>query len=396
MTMNVRIVDTVARDSFHEMFNSALLAMCLTAFDRVEYVCHPSQRACIRRVLERHAPETDFSRVDFRTTAVVGREGPVGWVCRYALGALLNLWYFVTLPRGVQLIYTYNNPLGLWPLNLLCRLGRRRVIVVCHGELELLAQRHPWWKASGWFGALMRRTLARTTLASGLRLCVLGRSILRNLLPYVAQKNRAACFAMDHPYFFTAAPAARVPHEALRVGTVGQLTPAKGLHTLLDLSREIPVPLVVVGRTYGFRSHGEYANVRFVAGTDNGFIPRERFDAEAAALDYILFAYDSEGYKLTASGAVFDALNLCRPVITLRNDYFDDVLRLPAGYVVGDAAAMAALIRRLAAAWPDDPEYAVFLENIARLRAEYAVEAVAERFRETLSTLYSQSENPVR
>lgn len=394
--MNVRIVDTVARDSFHEMFNAALLTMCLSAFDRVEYVCHPSQRACLDRVLEKHAPGTDRARIRFRRTAVVGREGPVGWVARYLLGALLNVWYLLTLSRGTQLIYTYNNPLGLRAVNVLCRLLGRRVIVVCHGELELLAQRFPWWKASGWFGALLRRTFARTTLAPGLRLCVLGRSILRNLEPYVAPKNRAAFFATDHPYFFDEAPSAPEPHAALRVGTVGQLTPAKGLHALLGLSREIPVPLVVVGRTYGFHSHGDYPNVRFVAGADNRFIPRERFDAEAAALDYVLFAYDPAGYKLTASGAVFDALNLGRPVITLSNDYFDEVLHLPAGYVVDDVPAMAALVRRLAATWPDNPDHSLFMENIARLRREYAVDAVARRFRQTLATLYPEPKNAQR
>ncbi|WP_418991631.1 hypothetical protein [Alistipes sp.] len=394
--MHVRLVDTVARDSFHEMFNAALLSMCLTAFERVEYVCHPSQQACIRRVLERHAPATDLKRVRFRPTAVVRREGPVGWVCRYALGALVNLWQLLTLPRGEQLIYTTNNPLGLWALNLLCRLRPRRVVVVCHGELELLAQCHPWWRASGWFGALLRRTFARTTLAPGLKCCVLGRSILRNLTPYVAPKNRAAFFSIDHPYFFSEAPAAPAPHAQLRVGTVGQLTPAKGLHRIVELAREIPVPLVVVGRTYGFDGHAACRNVRFVAGADNGFIPRERYDSEAAALDYLVFAYDPDGYRLTASGALFDALNLCRPVITLRNDYFDDVLRLRAGYVVDTVNDMAALVRRLAAAWPENPDYSLFCENLLRLRAEFAVETVASRFREALRTLYPESKKAER
>ena len=98
---------------------------------------------------------------------------------------------------------------------------------------------------------------------------------------------------------------------------------------------------------------------------------------------------------MTASGAILDALNLGRPVITLRNDCFDDVLRLPVGYVVADMEEMAALIRRLAAEYPagTDPQFA---RNIALLRREFAVETVAERLREALESFVPELKNPQR
>ena len=224
---------------------------------------------------------------------------------------------------------------------------------------------------------------------------MLGKSILRNLRPYLSEANALLFFAIDHPGFFEGEPAEPLPHDTLRVGTVGQLTPAKGLDRILRLSRQIPVPLTVVGRTYGFCDHARWPEVRFVAGPENGFIPRERFERETAALDYILFAYDPGSYRLTASGAILDALNLGRPVITLRNDCFDDVLRLPVGYVVADMEEMAALIRRLAAEYPagTDPQFA---RNIALLRREFAVETVAERLREALESFVPELKNPQR
>ena len=124
---------------------------------------------------------------------------------------------------------------------------------------------------------------------------------------------RRSFFAVDHPGFFDEKPASPSPHDTLQIGTVGQLTPAKGLDRILRLSRRIPVPLTVVGRTYGFHDHARWPGVRFVAGTENRFIPRERFEQETAALDYVLFAYDPGSYRLTASGAILDALNLGRP-----------------------------------------------------------------------------------
>lgn len=390
--MQVRIIDTVARGPFHEVFNAALLAMCLRLCDHAEYHCHPSQRRCIERLLERHGCAAELARVSFRKVRVVGREGPAGWVCRYAAAALRSGWRLVRSRSGELVVFNYNNPLALPLLDLLNRFLHRRVMIVCHGELELLAGRHPWWRASGWFARILRRMFGRVRLGRSLRFCVLGESILRNLRPYLSEANAPLFFAIDHPGFFDEKPAESQPHDTLRVGTVGQLTPAKGLERLLGLSKRIPVPLTVVGRTCGFRDHARWPEVRFAAGAENGFIPRERFEQEAAALDYILFAYDPEGYRLTASGAILDALNLGKPVITLRNDYFDGVLRLPVGYVVDDMEEMAALIRRLAAEYPagTDPQFA---ENIARLRREFAVETVAERLREALATFLPEPKN---
>lgn len=385
--MQVRIIDPIAKGPFHEVFNAALLAMCLRLFDRAEYHCHPSQRRCLEQLLLRHGHAEELRRVTFRRLRVVQREGAIGWVCRYATAAVRSARQLLRSKPDETVVFNYNNPLALPLLNLLNRRLHRRIVIVCHGELELLAQRPPWWRASGWFARILRRIFGRVRLDRNLRFCVLGNSILRNLRPYLSKENAPLFFAIDHPAFFdeTAAPAS--PHDTLRIGTVGQLTPAKGLGRLLELARRIPVPLNVVGRIYGFDDHAAHPNVRFVAGPENGFLPRDLFEREAAALDYILFAYDPEGYRLTASGAVFDALNLGKPVITLRNDYFDDVLRLPAGHIVADMEEMADLICRLAADYPAgggaDPQFA---GNIARLRREFTVETVAERLREALAT----------
>lgn len=393
--MQIRIIDTVARDSFHEVFNAALLAMCLRLSGQVTYHCHPSQQRCIERELERHGYAGELPRVSFRKVRVVRREGPAGWVCRYAMAALRSGWRLVRSRPDELVVFNYNNPLALPLLGLLNRFLHRRVVIVCHGELELLAERHPWWRASGWFARILRRAFGRTRLDRNFRFCVLGNFILRNLRPYLSEANAPLFFAIDHPAFFDRDIRPAAPHDTLRVGTVGQLTPAKGLERMLRLSRQIPVPLTVVGRTYGFRGHAEWPRVRFVAGAENGFIPRERFEQEAAALDYLLFAYDPDSYRLTASGAILDALQLGRPVITLRNDCFDDVLRLPIGYVVADMKEMAALIRRLAAGHPagTDPRFA---ENILRLRREFAVETVAERLREALASFVPELKNPQR
>lgn len=49
------------------------------------------------------------------------------------------------------------------------------------------------------------------------------------------------------------------------------------------------------------------------------------FDTMIDSIDYGLYFYDSDKYKLTASGAIFDALTHGKPVICLRTTYFEYV-----------------------------------------------------------------------
>ena len=57
--------------------------------------------------------------------------------------------------------------------------------------------------------------------------------------------------------------------------------------------------------------------------SSNKLIPRNDFINKIAELDYILFLYPQNSYKFTASGAIFDAFLLGKPIIALQNDYFN-------------------------------------------------------------------------
>lgn len=54
-----------------------------------------------------------------------------------------------------------------------------------------------------------------------------------------------------------------------------------------------------------------------------GFVPRDELEARVKKLDFILYLYPTDSYQLMASGAILDALSLQKPIIALKNDYFD-------------------------------------------------------------------------
>ena len=53
-----------------------------------------------------------------------------------------------------------------------------------------------------------------------------------------------------------------------------------------------------------------------------GMCSRESFDKHVSELDYILFFYPVDSYRLTASGAIYDAIMQEIPIISIKNEYF--------------------------------------------------------------------------
>ena len=262
---------------------------------------------------------------------VVRREGPAGWVCRYAAAALRSGWRLVRSRPGELVVFNYNKPLApsarsaerLSAPSRADRLPRRtgaarRAQPVVAGIGLVRADSPPGVRPDA---PRPEPALLRAGENPSCATCA----------RYLSEAN-APLFCDRPSGFFEGEPAGALPHT-LRVGTVGQLTPAKGFGphtpalpadsraadrrgTHLRVLRPCPLARSALRGRTGKRLHP--------ARTLRAGRPPHSTTS--------FFAYDPGGYRLTASGAIpRGALNLGRPVITLRNDCFDDVLRLPVG-----------------------------------------------------------------
>ena len=54
---------------------------------------------------------------------------------------------------------------------------------------------------------------------------------------------------------------------------------------------------------------------------------KEDYEELVKKTTYACYPYDTNSYKLTASGAILDAIRYCKPVIYIKNDYFDSVFK---------------------------------------------------------------------
>lgn len=388
MKNKVLIIDTLSYSTFHEVFNSSVVYMCALIFDRVELSCSNSTYRTIEKLITRYNPAFDADTINYKQIKVIERDDTIGGFIKYMLSGWLNFWYFLIAPRSVQIIYTNNNPLSLWWVTLINMLLRKDVAIFCHGELDLLIRKPHIWKPSFYYKHIFRLLFRYGLIGRHTKLLVLGDSILGNLQPMLNKHNRKQVLSIEHPYFFVTRTTNHTTlKRPIRIGTVGALTYAKGLQSLLNLSHKIDeseIKLSVVGRVMETIDVEQYPNIQFLE-QQGEYIPRDEFERAIEELDYILFLYPVDSYGFIASGAIFDAMDMGKPIITLKNDYFTHILKLPIGYVVQDEEQVLEIIRKISARTSSQTEYGKFLDNIEQLKKYYTVETVAQDFKQKLA-----------
>ncbi|MDO4230380.1 MAG: glycosyltransferase family 1 protein [Capnocytophaga sp.] len=313
-------INTYANRTQHEMFNRILLKALMLHFTVSVY----SGKSSWKKMKE-ELGENTFQNTKIRTFFLPEGASAFPNLIRYVLSAIYNIGILLSSKKKDILIYNFNNPLSIATINALNVLLKRKIIVFCHGELELLITNE-----GGALAKLLRFFVRRFFLNKKrllhLQFCVLGDVIIQNLKPIIGDKTNNF-FSIDHPYEFenNNPSNSKNLNQILKIGTVGTLSKFKGLDHFLELAKSIKVQnlnvnLSVVGSVTDKKE--EFENLGVQIHGKGELLKREDFDREIANLDYILFFYANDKYKVTASGAVFDAIKWRKPIIALKNDYF--------------------------------------------------------------------------
>ena len=103
----------------------------------------------------------------------------------------------------------------------------------------------------------------------------------------------------------------------------------------------------IIGNTSDHVEELKKKNI-ILRGKDN-YLDRKDFENLISKIDYALYFYSSNKYKLTASGAIFDAINARKPIIALENDYFIYLFKKygTIGYLCKNIDEMAEVINNI-------------------------------------------------
>lgn len=344
----VKIVDFYSTKNFHEIVTFCLVEMFCNICTEVEFILGQSAYKNMQKMFQYNKKKNNLL---FRPRFVVEIETSFGAFLRMLFGFIFVLYEYLITSKSTIIYYNYNNPFALPFILILNRILNKKVIIIFHGELELLIRNVPVYKISNLYKYIHYYSYKYLLNDSGVKALVLGESIRQCLLGmFPASAN--SIVSIEHPYIFDKKRKSSISNPNLVLGTVGHLTSTKGLYELLDIANilrdEIEkgnLTLKVVGKKPINIDVNVYKEIVWQS---EDYIPRERFDKEVNSLDYILFLYPKDSYQLTASGALFDAISNEIPIIALENLYFNEILKdSNIGYLCGSVDEIVGIIKML-------------------------------------------------
>lgn len=200
-------------------------------------------------------------------------------------------------------------------------------IIVLHGELEYLKVKNKRI-IEIIFGLVLRFGMNLSTNQT--KYIVLGDNIKKSLSDKIGQRILKRTYSILHPYnFFVEKNLTTVNNrEGLIIGAIGTQMLSKNSNYIYSLANyfkedilENKISFVTIGKV--LPELHQYDTDLVKKFYSNSFVSQKEFEFEISKLDYIVFFYDNTAYQLCASGAIFEAIRLGVPVISIKNDYFN-------------------------------------------------------------------------
>jgi hypothetical protein len=102
-------------------------------------------------------------------------------------------------------------------------------------------------------------------------------------------------------------------------------------------------------------------------------------------VDYAVFFYPADSYRLTASGAFFDALAFAKPLIAIRNPFFEHYFSRfgDIGYLCDDYAEVKKMVSDILM-HGSGGRYERQIKNLLRCRKSLSLEKIGETLAEII------------
>lgn len=341
-------IDSNSIGNFHEVFNAAFFKILEARFENILYLSSKSSYENLMKVLVNNEANYNFDTIEFKEIKVLEGRKSYHIFLRKIYASFL-LFFLLVKYRNKNIILANLNEFGTLYFNLLSNVFKINLTIVAHGELEYLIQDVPKNKPIFIYKNLLQRFF-KNKISNNINIIALGESI-RDKLIDLYPKNNNAVVSMEHPYFFKKVSDERQLSLPVKMGIVGAIGENKGMSSFIELSERLKdlimekkLELYVIGK-HDYKIEN-YSLINFIAKA-NTAIPSNEYNEAIKELNVILFFYEKNQYQLTASGAIFDAINHEKPVIAIKNNYFNHICSYgKIGYLCEDINEMENMIRK--------------------------------------------------
>ena len=307
-------------DAFHEMYNASSLLMLSKIFLKVEYYTS-------REVFENTTSLLNFipKNINFKYIPIIASDNLIGHFLRQFLPIITSIYILCRSKRNDIVFFNFNALWSFSTINLLARLFKLKIIIVCHGEMENLSN---GIKLNFLSNLALNKFKSETYVPpKNMFFCVLSKRIKDNLQSVVSAKVFEKIISFELSYIFKeSVNKLNKSEEFIRIGFLGSLRDGFKLDNLINLAKKIDnkkIKLYSLGRIYCDKKILENLNIHIIPDSNNRFLSRKELDDYIANMHFILFLNPSYSYNFTASAAILDAIDNEKPILALKNNCFN-------------------------------------------------------------------------
>lgn len=196
-----------------------------------------------------------------------------------------------------------------------------RIMLIPHSLLELINSRIPLLPIETIFWLNFWISFFNTP---NLTYLILGPSIKESLIQKMPHLKKYL-ISIDLPCLFKNQEIKKYKkNDILKFGFLGVGKKSKGIDIFIKLAHDVQKQnekpkFIVIGHII----EGSYEKSYVCIPSPKLPLKQEKYNEYIQEIDYAIFLYKKDSYKLTASGALFDAFSHLKPVIVLRNPFFE-------------------------------------------------------------------------
>lgn len=369
----VIICDLLQSGTGHLMFNSAFLKVISNIYDNKEI-----RLCCERKMYENIKVETDLQNLiyeeisnDYRTKQFK--------LCKI-FNWIISIKKLIKILRQGEEIYIMSiHPVEIYLLSILNKIFSRKIYIVIHGEACVLEENFKDYRSKIIYNLFTSKDMK-------IKYIVLGESIYNNIIALIKKKDQISkkLIYIDHPYIFKEYIKTEYDDErTILISSIGAINNVKRSYKIFDLAEKFKSDILqgkvnfeIIGNISKEYEHLDNGLVKFKEISDE-HVSQKYLEDRALKSKYLIFFYDVDSYKLTASGAFFDALKYDKPIICIKNDYFKYYFNKygDIGYMVEDyndiKISLEVIIRN-----NDNEEYKRQKENIKAMKKDLSIKNI--------------------
>lgn len=328
----------------HSKFNAALLVALQYLYNDVLFISERTHKTCVIKILAEYGRS-----IESIVTAIPPRK---------QIGFSRFFWELIVLAKVARIARYKNAKLLLSSCTgqtVACILVLRflglidkKPTIILHSIVESAFKRPSlrFWDIPFWFRFYLVKSVTKLV-----RYIVLGENISKNI-EKSANLPAGSIKYINHPYLKKNWNYKNLPRKnKIVIGFIGVGQFNKGLDNFIALQKENQDPFLefwVIGYipSAKIRSIAISAGIQGVSAKP---LSDSEFNDRLSSIDYAIYLYNPSVYKFVASGAIFDAITFQKPIIALKNDYFNEFFSkgLDIGYECGSLKDVKTLLNRL-------------------------------------------------